>query len=169
MRPVSALAAVMLPLLLAVPASASILSATGQPMGKSSNADYLRVTTVQDELNTTMREMNSASVANGALSAQAPAIGEGAYVLQKEGDGGKPMSFGKPGDLFVPGDSHESGRIAIGSMDGSTHTRHQDSNRENHRDDPHAAPEPSTWMLLATGLAMLGGYTVLRRRATVAS
>jgi hypothetical protein len=157
----------MLSLLAAVPASASILSATGQTMGsRSPNADYLRVSTVQDELNTTMREMNDEAAANGAISAQAPASGGGAYVLQKEGDGGTPMSFSKP-ELFVPGDSHESGRIAIGSKDGSTHTRHLDNNHDTHRDDPHAAPEPSTWMLLATGLVMVGGYTMLRRRATL--
>jgi hypothetical protein len=159
----------MLTLLVAVPASASILSATGQTMGtRSPSADYLRVTTVQDELNTTMREMNDGAAAHGAISAQAPTSGGGAYVLQKEGDGGTPMSFSKP-ELFVPGDSHESGRIAIGSNDGSAHTRHLDNNHDTHRNDPHAAPEPSTWMLLATGLVMLGGYTVLRRRAAIDS
>jgi PEP-CTERM motif len=30
-----------------------------------------------------------------------------------------------------------------------------------------AAPEPSTWMLLATGLAMLGSGAILRRRVSI--
>jgi hypothetical protein len=162
----------MFPLLAALPASASIFSATSQAVGtKSSNADYLRVTTVQDELNATMRDMNDESVAHGAISAQAPAMGEGAYVLQKEGTGGdKPQGFSKMGDALVPGDAHETGRVAVSSTGGSSHTRHFDNNRGTHGDrggDPHAAPEPSTWMLLATGLAMLGGYTMLRRRTAL--
>jgi hypothetical protein len=156
----------MLSLLAAVPAAASILSATGQPM-KSPNTDYLRVTTVQDELNATMRDMNDASVATGAIGAQAPAISDGAFVLQKEGDGGGTGMFSKPGSLYVPGDSYEGGRISINTRDGSTHTRHTDNNRGGGNDDPHAAPEPSTWMLLATGLAMVGGYAALRRKSVI--
>jgi hypothetical protein len=162
----------MLPLLAAIPASASILSATGQAVGtRPSNADYLRVNVVQDELNTTMRNMNDESLANGSISAQAPSVSEGAYVLQKEGTGGDARINPKLGGLVISaGDDHEAGRVPISiTGSGSDHgirTHPYDSNRD-HRNDPHAAPEPSTWMLLGTGLAMLGGYATLRRRLAV--
>jgi hypothetical protein len=62
--------------------------------------------------------------------------------------------------------------VSINTRDGSVHTRPSrfDNNRGgNHgrHGDPHAAPEPSTWMLLGTGLAMLGGYVMIRRRAAM--
>ena len=54
-------------------------------------------------------------------SAGPPAfISDGAFILQKEGEGGGPFAFPKPGTLYTPGDSHEGGRIAIGPRDGGT-------------------------------------------------
>jgi hypothetical protein len=165
----------MLPLLAAIPASASILSATGQSVGtRSPNSEYLRVTTVQSELNTTMREMNDEVAAVAGVDAEAPAVEGGAYVLQKDGTGGNSGTNTKFENVFTPGDSHESGRISINTRDGSVHTRPSrfDGNNRggggrDHRNDPHAAPEPSTWMLLGTGLAMIGGYVMIRRRAAL--
>jgi len=175
MRSRYALAAVMLPLLAAIPASASILSATGQSVGtRSPNADYLRVTTVQNELNTTMREMNDESVATGGIDAEAPAVEGGAYVLQKDGTGGNPGINPKLENLFSPGDAHEGGRMSVNTNGGSVHTRpsrfdgnNNGGGNRDRRNDPHAAPEPSTWMLLGTGLAMMGGYVVIRRRTVM--
>lgn len=173
MRSRFALAAVMLPLLAVAPASASILSAASQTVGaRSSNADYLRVTVVQDELNATMRDMNDESVVAGSIDAQAPSVGEGAYVLQKEGTGGEPHNNPKLGGLVVtPGDAREDGRMSISSTGSSvrgTRPGHFDNDRDRHN-DPHATPEPSTWVLLGTGLATLGGYTMLRRRLVTQS
>lgn len=168
-----ALAAVMIPLLAAVPASASILSATGQSLGtRSPNADYLRVTTVQSELNTTMREMNDASAARGGIIADAPVVDGPARLVEKDGTGGNPGVNPKLEDIFTPGDAYEGGRMSANTRGGSVHTRPskfndtRGGNRDRHT-DPHAAPEPSTWMLLGTGLAMIGGYVMIRRRATM--
>jgi hypothetical protein len=166
----------MLPLLAALPASASILSASSQAVStRSSNADYLRVTVIQDQLNATMRDMNDESVAAGSTSSAAPSVGEGAFVLEKEGEGdGGPRGYPEIGGLVIsPGDDREAGRIAVPVTRGSgpsTHARRFDNERGgNRQNDPHAAPEPSTWMLLGTGLAMLGGYTMLRRRLAMES
>ncbi len=159
----------MFSLLAAVPASASILSATSQTVGtRSSNAEYLRVGAVQDELNTTMREINDGAAATGGVTAAAPAVSEGAYVLQKDGTGGRPGINPKLDNLFSPDDSREGGRLSVTATHGPR--GHFDNNRggnRDHRNDPHAAPEPSTWLLLGTGLAMLGGYAMIRRRAAI--
>lgn len=163
-----ALAAVML-LAAAAPASASILSATSQTVGaRSSNAEYLRVNVVQDELNATMRDINDDATATGGVTASAPVVEGGAYVLQKDGPGGRPGINPKLNHLYSPDDTHEGGRLSVTATHGPR--GHFDNNRggnRDHRNDPHAAPEPSTWLLLGTGLAMLGGYTMIRRRAAV--
>jgi len=161
-----AFAAVTLALLAASPAMASILSATGQTLkSKPSNAEYLRVTAVQEQLNTTMRDINGETVATGSIESQAPVVGERPYVIQIDGSGGSmPGNIGEL--VLTPGDMRDAGRISIDNGSNGRERlgrrgRHDDRNRRN---DPYAAPEPSTWMLLGTGLAMLGIYAALRRR-----
>jgi hypothetical protein len=164
---------------LAAPASATVLSASNQVVGtKSSKADYLRVTQVQAELDATMKDVNDAAVANGALSSAAPSTEGPGYILQKEGEGGRHREDGDEWSVVNPGDAHDTGRLSLpvssrGQMPG-TADRHRGNggNRRGgggrHGGGAHAAPEPSTWLLLGVGLALIGGYALLRRREALA-
>ena len=173
-----ALAAVTLIMIGAAPASATVLSASSQAVGtKSSKADYLKVTTVQTELNATIKDINDATVTNGSIEAAAPANDGPGFILEKDGTGGGSHPTGDPWSVITPND----GRVA-GQMPGVRSVRggHQpDSfNDQNggrrggggggrHGGGAHGAPEPSTWMLLGAGLALMGGYATLRRRAVI--
>jgi hypothetical protein len=168
----------MLSVIAASPASATVLSASNQAVGtKSSKADYLKVTTVQSELNATMAEVNDAAVANGSVSAPAPATGGPGFVLQKDGQGGgEPREPGDPWQVITPDDGRVSGRLAVPVSSRGTRAGTYNDQRDGRRGGgggggggrrggAHANPEPSTWMLLGAGLALMGGYAVLRRRA----
>lgn len=178
-----ALVAVIIAAVAASPAGATVLSASNQAVGtKSSKADYLRVTEVQKDLNSTMEQVNGAAVANGPLSASAPATGQAGYILQKEGDGGKSYPDYEPfvdpamddglqgGTLSMPGRGQTPGTYSSDTRRIIQNDRHNGgSGGGSHRKggNPHAAPEPSTWMLLGLGLAMFGGYATLRRRTAL--
>ncbi len=178
-----ALAAFVITAFAASQASATVLSASGQAVGtKSSKADYLQVTQVQKELNATMKDVNDAAVASGPLSAPAPSTGEAGFVLQeKEGNGGK--SYGDKYPTVLPNDDGlDADRLMVppsvrGGQNPGTYSDNRRSmgNRRGgggggggggnkHGGGAHAAPEPSTWMLLGVGLALFGGYATLRRR-----
>jgi hypothetical protein len=178
-----ALAAVLVSSIAASPAAATVLSASSQAVGtKSSKASYLRVTEVQKELNATMAEVNDAAVASGPLSAPAPASGEAGFILQKEGEGGKNYSD----DPFVAqanDDGLDHGKVTVpltprGRITNiDTDSRHHNGNRRGggggggqgkHGGGAHASPEPSTWMLLGSGLALFGIHMTLRRRNAMA-
>jgi PEP-CTERM motif len=171
------LAAAMITLMAAVPASATVLSATNQAVGtKSSKADYLRVTVVQDELNMTMKEMNEASTQAGGVASPAPSVAEGGYnILEKEGDGGGNRPGGDIGGFVFGGtDGREGGRLSIPNGGGRgtrdvTGTDLGNRGGRGRRGGNHATPEPSTWMLLGAGLALFGGYATLRRRSLLDS
>lgn len=176
-----ALAAVLISALAASPAAATVLSASGQAVGtKSSKADYLRVTEVQKELNATMEDMSDAAVASGPLAASAPSSDGPGYILQKEGEGGRHRDDGEPFTQSYD-DGLDDGRLAgpvttRGQSPGnySDNRRTMENSRRGggngrHGGGAHAAPEPSTWMLLGVGLALFGGYATLRRRAVVES
>lgn len=177
-----ALAAVTLCAVAASPAAATVLSASGQAVGtKSSKADYLRVTEVQKELNDTMADIHNAAVENGPLTASAPSTGGAGYILEKEGEGGKH----DPTDPFIgqamdDGLDHDRLGAPIVTRGGQTPGTYSDNRRATgnrrggggggggrHGGGAHATPEPSTWMLLGTGLALLGGYVTLRRRTVM--
>ncbi|HEX6791713.1 MAG TPA: PEP-CTERM sorting domain-containing protein [Candidatus Krumholzibacteria bacterium] len=178
-----ALVAVIIAAVAASPAGATVLSASNQAVGtKSSKADYLRVTEVQKGLNSTMEEINDAAVANGPLSASAPATGQAGYILQKEGEGGKSYDSSDPFVTDPMDDGLQNGRLSAPAVGrGQTPGTFTDTRKivQNGRHgggggggnrrggDPHAAPEPSTWMLLGLGLAMFGGYATLRRRTAL--
>jgi hypothetical protein len=174
-----ALAAIMITAFVASQASATVLSASGQAVGtKASKADYLRVTHVQAELNTTMKDINDAAVASSPLSAPAPSTGQSGFLLQeREGEGGK--NYGDPTPPGIPHDDGlDDGRLMVpgsirGGQDPGTYSDNRRSmgNRRGgggggnkHGGGAHAAPEPSTWMLLGVGLALFGGYATMRRR-----
>jgi len=174
-----ALAAVTVIAIGASPVSATVLSASNQAVGtKSSKADYLKVTTVQSELNATLKDVNDATVTNGSIEAAAPANDGPGLILQKDGTGGGTHPRGDPWSIVVPND----GRVP-GQMPGVRSTRggHQPDAFSDqrggrrgggggggrHGGGAHGTPEPSTWMLLGAGLALMGGYATLRRRQVI--
>jgi hypothetical protein len=176
------LAAVVVSVFAAFPASASVLSASGQAVGTrpTNRADYLRVTQVQDELNATTKGLVDEAVVSGALSTPAP-VGDsdGAYILQKEGNGNGEIDpdFGRL--VGAPSGGRDTDRLSLHSQEGqrrqggsigSFGAGGSNGNNGGHRGDrgrhggAQPSPEPSTWMLLGGGLAVLGGYAMLHRR-----
>jgi hypothetical protein len=171
----------------ASPAAASVLSASSQAVGtKASREDYLQVTEVQKELNATMQEINDAAVANGPLSVPAPSTGEGGFLsAEREGSSGwvnresiaNPVDDGLiEGRLSGPVLSARGTRPTPGTFVSDRHSfryrrggGHRPGGGGGHGGGAHAAPEPSTWMLFGTGLALLGGYVLIRRRAVIES
>lgn len=165
-------AAVILVLGVSAPVHASVLSASGQAVRNrpADRLDYLRVTTVQTDLNASLRGMADASAATGSLSAPLPALGRQmgyfSYDFDGSGDVGKNRD---PGDVFGgAGGEGENWLPTSGQTghDGTTGNRGNNKGnlRGGRKGGAHAAPEPSTWMLLGAGMAMLGAYAVIRRR-----
>lgn len=154
-----------------VPVHASVLSASGQAVRNRpvDRLDYLRVTTVQNDLNVSLRQMADESAATGSLSTPAPVFGrqQGYFSYDMDGSGGVGTYRGDPTGLFAGPGGEGASWLPAGGQNG----RHgkPGNNRGNGRGGKggaHAAPEPSTWMLLGAGMAMLGAYAVIRRRQT---
>jgi hypothetical protein len=175
-----------LALLVAGPASASIISASSQALKSrgAERADYLDVTTAQNELNSSLHGMTDAVVpadlsagslqsnATGGFVIQSPSTSGGLDANsvgrfspqggQRFGGNSGGYSFNSRGARWAPGPG-DKGKKG-GNNVGGDHRRRRGSNS-----GPQAAPEPSTWMLLATGLLMLGGYAILRRRTATSA
>ena len=139
-------------------ASASILSASNSTgHARIESTDYLRVTAVQDQLNASLADREDAT-ASGSFAGSAPALGSNGGFLVTTGGGAtfSPSSGGNGGN----------GR---GNGGGGIHRPEdtQSLGRPDHRGGTHATPEPSTWMLLGTGLLMIGLYAGMRRRQGV--
>jgi len=177
-----ALAAVALSSLGAVPVSATVLSATHQAVGTRSQApDYLQVTRVQKEMNLTLDEYNGSTVASGVVSVPAPSTADGGFTVVIPDGPGATHWTPEPWRQTVDSDGPVDGRVPLpvfGGKDGGNipfgqirndhgrrggHGRHGDFDQ--HDGGAHAAPEPSTWMLLGTGLLLMGGYATIRRRS----
>jgi PEP-CTERM motif len=152
--------------ILASTASASILSATNSTAQvRKESTDYLRVDAVQNQLNASLQEKADAA-ASGSFAGSAPSLGSSGGFLVTTGGGATFSSssgnhFGRGGNGGAiewnthfddtrpggrPGRGGESFRIGGGA------------------EGTQAAPEPSTWMLLGTGLLMMGLYAGIRRR-----
>ena len=171
-------------------ASASILSASSQAVREPSakSAGYWNAKTLQEDLNASLGEAAEAAASAGPLASSRAPVGGGLMV-----NGGttgvdySPFSGSAALDgLFEMGD--ENTVIARGSWDPNgpvitsnggrgrdrdrdrgrgrdrDRDRDRDKDRDRDRDNPYATPEPSTWVLLGTGLLMLGAYVGLRRR-----
>jgi hypothetical protein len=181
-------------LLFSTPALASILSASSQTVQArpAERMDYLDVTAVQGELNVTFGEMADASASSGSLTATAPSVaGEGGFLIASAGNarvsngsaggiggvfggrGGRDATWSSGGgrggrDGGHWGSNRGGNRGGRGGRGGNRGGGHGGWNRGggggNRGGGVHGAPEPSTWMLLGAGLAVFGGYVMIRRR-----
>lgn len=190
------IAAVIVSLGVSTSASASVLSASSQAAQPrpAERMDYLDVTAVQNDLNASFQHLADESAASGSLSSPPPRIGTtGGYFVGVGGGGGIASEPARPGaDVSYPaGGGVSAGDVfadhngqgiswlpitagggregALGPNRGGNRgggNRGGGNRGGGHRGGAHAAPEPSTWMLLGAGLAMLGGYSLVRRRQT---
>ena len=160
-------AGIAIALLFAAQASASVISASSRTV-QSKPADrvgYLYATGIQNDLNSTLRQATDASVPTALGSPNAPSTTSGGFLL---GGDRQQSSYGAAdNNLFNPDGENllnpdSEGKInAISRDHGGKLGRH--GGREK-REDVHATPEPSAWLLLGAGLTMAGVYEVLRRR-----
>ena len=149
-------------------AHASILSASSQAVREPSTetAGHWNAATLQQNLNASLRDAADATAPSGSLSLNRPSIVGGGLLVNTGESGAMFTPFtetGSSSDLFEmraepigisTGWSSKSSPVVSGGYE--TYGR-RDRN-------PYATPEPSTWMLLATGLLVLGAYAGLRRR-----
>jgi len=164
-------------------AGASILSASSQAVREPSaaSAGYWNASTLQQELNATLQEAAEANALVGPVAAKPSPVSGG--LLVNSGTSGPSFSpfVESPAvdDLFGMTDNHQTIGISrtgwtIEKPDVAGNTGRggdnrwdpdKEKDRERGRGNPYATPEPSTWMLIGSGLALLGGYAVVRRRA----
>lgn len=179
------LAALLLTAIATTQASASVLSASNPTGRVRDRVDYMNVTTVQNELNTSLKEMTDATAAPGPMSSSGPAFGStGGFLVDSNLDATENGLDIGTGAIGVSGGI--GGQWSLGSgtgaslFGGSNGGNHGNSNGGgsgrggnrgggggDRKGGAQAAPEPSTWMLLGTGLVMIGLYAGMRRRQTV--
>ncbi|HXV15034.1 MAG TPA: PEP-CTERM sorting domain-containing protein [Candidatus Krumholzibacteria bacterium] len=168
-------------------AGASILSASSQAVREPSieAAGQWTATTLQNDLNASLRDASDASSAAGPLASTRTPV-TGGLVVNGGGTGASytPFSGSAAFDgLFEM--NQESGTVTRGSWDPSGPViassggrggrdrdrdrdrgrgRYRDRDRPRDRPNPYATPEPSTWVLLGSGLLAIGAFAGLRRR-----
>jgi PEP-CTERM motif len=152
-------------------AHASILSASSQAVREPSTetAGHWNAATLQQNLNASLRDAADATAPSGSLSLNRPSIVGGGLLVNTGESGAMFTPFtetGSSSDLFEM--RAEPIGISTGwSSNGPSSPVVVTGGYETYgrRDrNPYATPEPSTWMLLATGLLVLGAYAGLRRR-----
>jgi hypothetical protein len=166
--------------------SASSQTARSKPADR---VDYLSVTSLQTEMNTTLRQATDASAPTALGLRSAPSTASGGYLLNTDPGrssfqangfasdnlfgsdagirtGGVSFDGMGPGTIIANGSSSHGGKSnGHGNKKGPRGDRRRDWRRDrDKKDGVHAAPEPSTWLLLGAGLAMVGFYEFVRRR-----
>lgn len=173
--------AVIVALIAAPDAGASILSASSQAVREpAASAPALRdATTLQHDLNASLSNA-AADVPAGALVAPSHRVGSGGGLVigtASSYDGGSSRSTYRPFSGSAATDGlfdNQDESIGRGHWDptdyrlaGKDVTLGGFGRRD--RGNPHATPEPSTWVLLASALLLMGTYAGLRRRAALAA
>lgn len=164
---------------------ASILSASSEAVREPSakSVEYWNATTLQQDLNSTLRDAAEASAPAGPLASTRAPVTSGGFMVNDGGSSGAAYTpFGGsaaldglfdvqhgPGALvsgsWSPNGPVVAGNHGHGGRRGRGRDRGWDDKRD--RDNPYATPEPSTWVLIGSGLLMLGAYAGLRRRDAV--
>ncbi len=183
-------ALVVFALLTASESRASILSASSQAVREPSSetAGFWTATTLQQDLNASLREAAESSAPAGPLASTREPIAGGGLMVNgssytpfsgsqalddlfqiDNGSGAITRGAWDPNGPVIAGNgNHGGGRGRDNDRDrgrGRDRDRDRDRDRKDRdRDNPYATPEPSTWMLLGSGLLILGAYAGLRRR-----
>jgi hypothetical protein len=182
-------------LMVASQASASVISASSQTARSkpADQVDYLDVTNIQNDLNASLRAAAGASAPAALAPRSAPSTTFNGFLLgtssndvgydpseylfdpdsEKQPEGMSLDAMG-PGDVLAagarggpPGGGPPGGGPPGGGPPGGGPPGGGPPGGGPPGGGVHAAPEPSTWLLLGTGLAMIGAYMMLRRRNAI--
>jgi hypothetical protein len=164
-------------LLFASNAGASILSASSQAVREPSTgtAGLRDATTIQHDLNTSLRDA-ATSVPNVPLAPSPRAsAGSGGLIIGETDPvvGSTTTSVYQPFNDTAAQDGLFNSHEEVGSIHWDpAGTRGGQTGGElggggigrRDRGNPHATPEPATWLLIVSGLLLVGSYARLRNR-----
>lgn len=170
------LAVVVVALSIGSESRASILSASSEAVREPSTnvVESWNATALQNDLNASLLDAAEASTQAGPLASKLASVSGGGFLVI---DGVSSQATYAPLDgsdalegLFQ---MERESRLVGGAWDPrepsitrrGRHDRQYDreGDRFRHRHDPYATPEPSTSVLFAAGLLLLGAYVGLRR------